>query len=96
MGNLELKTKIDNSMLFEFKKTENGLYYIHAKRTGEAKISFELRDKVLEKVLSVLEVGVRIELVNHVDISGFPERKVELGSTFRLLALRNLIIYMCV
>ena len=79
-------------MLFEFKKTENGLYFIHAKQTGEAKISFELKDKVMEKVLSVLEVRVRIELVNHVEISGFPERKVELGSTFRLLALCKLIV----
>lgn len=80
-------------MLFEFKKTENGLYFIQAKRIGEAKISFELKDKVMEKVLSVLEVRVKIELVNHVEISGFPERKVELGSTFRLLALCQSIYF---
>ena len=88
-SNIELKTRVSEETMIKLTKQEQNLFLVEGNTVGSGKIFFELVQKETKNVLSVYEVDLRIELVNHIEILGFPERKVYLGATFRLLALRN-------
>ena len=89
VGNIELKSKIEGNQLVDVKKAEMGLFFIEAKKIGEAKIIFELKERNNDKIISYLEVKIKVELVNNVEIMGMNERDIELGTPLRLIALCN-------
>ena len=88
-SHIELKTRVSEETMIKLTKQEQNLFLVEGLTVGSGKIFFELVQKETTNILSVYEVDLRIELVNHIEILGFPERKVYLGATFRLLALRN-------
>jgi len=84
---IELRTRVSQENLIKLTKQEQNLYLIEGNGIGDGKIFFELFQKDSNVTLSIYEVNTRIELVNNIEILGFPERKVHLGASFRLLAL---------
>lgn len=88
-SNIELKIRISQQDFIHLSKQETNLYLAEGKLIGSGKIFFELYQRDYNLTLSSYEVNFRIELVNNIEIQGFPERKVYLGATFRLMALSN-------
>ena len=92
-SNIELRTRVSEENFIKLTKQEQNLYFIEGNRIGDGIIYFELFQKDSNETLSVYEVNTKIELVNNIEINGFPERRVFLGASFRLLALSTLFFY---
>lgn len=90
-SNIELRTRVSDDRLLHLTKQEQNLFLGEGHGVGSGKVFFELVQRDNNLTLSVYEVDLRVELVNHIEIMGFPERRVFLGATFRLLALRKFI-----
>ena len=88
-SNIELRTRVSQENMIKLTKQEQNLFLVEGQGVGNGRIFFELVQKESNIILSVYEVNLRIELVNHIEILGFPERRVYFGATFRLLALSN-------
>jgi len=88
-SNIELRTRVSQENIIKLSKQEKNLFLVEGLGVGDGRIFFELVQKESNMILSVYEVNFRIELVNNIEILGFPERTVFFGATFRLLALSN-------
>lgn len=89
-SNIELRIRVTEEKMIKLIKQEQNLYLVEGLGLGNGKLLFELFQKDSNLSLSVYEVSTRIEFVNNIEIHGFPERKVYLGASFRLLALSNI------
>ena len=89
VSDIELRTRVSQKNMIKLTKQEQNLFLVEGLGVGDGRIFFELVQKESNMILSVYEVNFRIELVNNIEILGFPERTIYLGATFRLLALSN-------
>lgn len=87
LNNVILEASLNYKNIVTFKELNSGLYEIYGQNTGKVEMTFILKYKHSNKIISSVSLSIKVALVDDVQILGMVDRKLHIGSVVRLIAI---------
>ena len=82
---------VDDRHLIDLTYQDGSLFHIEGLSTGSVDVQFILRYRHSKLEISRVEIAVKVELINAIDVLGMADRKIHAGTQIRLIALCNIV-----